>query len=83
MPFQKVSALLSELRMNIPDISVDVSDFSSISGTSGIKYYSSNWASRASQNILKCNEFKGRALSLDDMPEEKFTLRQTYVYNFR
>ncbi len=58
---------------------MDESDFSTISGLSGIKYYSSNWASRASQNLLKCNEFKGRDLSLDDMAEERFTLRQTYI----
>ncbi len=79
VPFQKVRSLLSELRVNLLDISVDDSDFSSIKGTSGIRYYSSNWASRPSQNMLKCAGFKGRALSIDEMAEEKFTLRKTYI----
>ncbi len=76
---QKVRSLLSELRVNLLDISVDESDFSSIQGTSGIKYYSSNWASRPSQNMLKCAEFKGKALSIDEIADEKFTLKQTYT----
>jgi hypothetical protein len=79
VPFQKVRSLLSELRVNLLDISVDESDFSSIQGISGIKYYSSNWASRPSQNMLKCAEFKGKALSIDEIAAEKFTLKQTYT----
>ncbi len=41
------------------------------------KYFSSNWASKAKQNILKCGEIGGRAITVEDIVDENLVLAKT------
>ncbi len=61
------------------DMSVDDYDFTNMDGVSGVKYFSSNWASKAKQNILKCGEIGGRVISVEEIISENLVLDKTFV----
>jgi hypothetical protein len=79
LPFTRIREMIGNVRVGLMDMSVDDYDFSNMEGMSGVKYFSSNWASKAKQNILKCGEIGGRVISVEDIISENFILEKTFV----
>jgi hypothetical protein len=64
LQFQKVRTQLTNLKLNLLDISPskDYSQYELVFGYSGAKFYLSQWVTRAYQNHLKCMEIGGKAI---------------------
>ncbi len=76
LPFTRIREMIGNVRVGLMDMSVDDYDFSNMEGISG---FSSNWASKAKQNILKCGEIGGRVISVEEILSENLILEKTFV----
>jgi hypothetical protein len=81
LQFQKVRTQLTNLKLNLLDISPskDYPQYESVFGYSGAKFYLSQWVTRANQNHLKCMEIGGKAIGLHTIIEEKLNFGQKTI----
>jgi hypothetical protein len=81
LQFQKVRTQLTNLKLNLLDInpSKDYSQYETVFGYSGAKFYLSQWVTRANQNHLKCVEIGGKPIGLHTVLEEKLSFGQKTI----
>ncbi len=76
LPFTRIREMIGNVRVVLMDMSVDDYDLTNMDGVSGVKYFSSNWASKAKQ---KCGEIGGRVTSVEEIVFENLVLDKTFV----